>query len=90
MTDHDPVKKPAHYNHGKYEVIDVIEDWGLNDDYYLGNVIKYVARCRYKGEHLQDLEKAAWYLARAIKKIKDITPPVLIHLAPEALMLDED
>ena len=26
----DIVKKPKHYNQGKYEAIDVIEDWKLN------------------------------------------------------------
>lgn len=68
MSDHDPVHKPAHYNHGEFEVISVIEDWELG--YRLGNVIKYVARAPYKGEHLQDLEKAEWYLVREIQAVK--------------------
>lgn len=68
MTENDPVKKPAHYNFGKYEVIDVIEDWKLN--YHLGNVVKYVARAPYKGEELQDLQKALWYLKRHIKNLE--------------------
>lgn len=64
----DPVHKPAHYNFGRFEVIDVIEDWGLG--YHLGNVIKYVARAPHKGEELQDLEKAVWYLQRKIWLLK--------------------
>lgn len=64
MTDHDPVKKPRHYNAGKIEVIDFIEDQQLG--YHLGNVVKYVCRAPHKGEELQDLKKGAWYLQRKI------------------------
>ena len=64
MTDHDPVKKPKHYNAGKIEVIAFIEDQNLG--YHLGNVIKYVTRAPHKGEEIQDLHKAAWYLQRRI------------------------
>lgn len=63
-SDFDPVAKPQHYNHGKYEVIDVIEDWGLDKDYYLGNAIKYIARHKHKDSPKQDIEKAVWYLNR--------------------------
>ena len=62
------VEHPVHYNKGQYEVIDVIEDWGLgfND----GNAIKYVGRHRYKGNAIQDIEKAIWYLQRHLKNLK--------------------
>lgn len=65
----DQVHHPAHYNHGKYEPIDVIHDWGLNFD--LGNVVKYIARCDYKGNRLQDLKKARDYLDHEIKSTED-------------------
>lgn len=64
----DPVKKPAHYNFGKFETIAVIEDWGLS--YHLGNVVKYISRAPHKGEELQDLKKAQWYLERHIKNLE--------------------
>jgi archaellum component FlaC len=73
----DVVQKPAHYNNGKYEVIDVIED-SLRDipngfeAYCIGNVQKYIARYRHKNG-VEDLRKAAWYLNRAIES-KDDTP----------------
>lgn len=60
----DPVKRPAHYTHSRVEVIEAIEAWGLG--YRLGNVVKYIARHEHKGRSLEDLEKAAWYLAREI------------------------
>ena len=58
------VNHPNHYNQGKIEVIDFIEDWKLN--FSAGNVIKYVVRAPYKEEKLEDLKKAMWYLQRLI------------------------
>ena len=62
--ENNNVNHPSHYNQGCIEVIDAIEDWGLN--FSEGNVIKYVARHRHKGEPLEDLKKARWYLERLI------------------------
>lgn len=58
-TDH-----PSHYNSGKIEVIDFIEDQNLG--FNLGNTIKYIARARHKGNYIEDLKKALWYLKREI------------------------
>lgn len=63
------IKHPKHYNQGKYEPIDVIKDWKL--DFNLGNVLKYIARCEYKNNKLQDLKKAKEYLEHEIKSIED-------------------
>ena len=60
------VDHQSHYNHGTIEVIDAIEDWNLN--FCLGNAIKYIARCAYKGNKKEDLEKAIWYLKRELEK----------------------
>ena len=71
---HDSVNSPAHYMHGKKETIDVIRDCMTEDEYhgYLkGNVLKYVSRYKFKGEPLEDLEKAQWYLNRLVKEVKD-------------------
>ena len=70
--DKEMVDHPSHYNQGKIEVIDAIEDWDLN--FCEGNVIKYVARHRHKSEPLEDLEKAKWYLERLITRIKGESP----------------
>lgn len=61
----DPVNSPPHYTNGGIETIDFIEAKDLN--YRLGNVIKYVSRAEKKGEPLQDLKKALWYLQRDIE-----------------------
>lgn len=62
----DQVNSPVHYNQGKIEVIEVIEDWQLN--FNLGNAIKYIARCEHKENKEQDLKKAIWYIERELKK----------------------
>jgi len=59
------VQHPSHYNKGKIEVIDFIEDQALG--FHLGNVIKYVCRAEHKNG-IEDLEKAQWYLTRYRKK----------------------
>lgn len=48
-------------------MIDFIEDQQL--PYHLGNVIKYIARAGYKGDKLEDLKKARWYLDRYINEV---------------------
>ena len=69
----DLVNHPSHYG-GKdniYEAIKVIEAWQLG--FCLGNTIKYISRAGKKGDALQDLEKAKFYLDREINKLKDET-----------------
>lgn len=62
----DMVNHPPHYKTGGIETIDFIEAKKL--DYHLGNVVKYITRADHKGNELQDLQKARWYLDRAIEK----------------------
>ena len=71
---HDVVNHPAHYTDGGIETIDFIEAKRLG--YHLGNVVKYICRAGKKGTNmgLQDLQKARWYLDRAIEK-NEINPP---------------
>lgn len=63
----DNVNHPAHYKAGGIETIDFIEAKKL--DYHLGNVVKYITRSDLKGNKLEDLQKAQWYLNRAISKL---------------------
>jgi Protein of unknwon function (DUF3310) len=62
----DPVNHPPHYGgaDNPYEAIKVIEAWELG--FCLGNAAKYIARAGKKGDAVEDLKKAAWYLAREI------------------------
>ena len=60
----DPVNHPTHYKVGGIETIDFIEAKNLN--YNLGNAVKYITRADHKGNRVQDLEKARWYIEREI------------------------
>jgi len=64
----DLVNQPPHYTAGGIETIDFIEAKKLN--YNLGNVIKYLTRADHKGNKLEDLRKAQWYLTREINSTK--------------------
>jgi hypothetical protein len=70
-TLEDPVNHPSHYTFGKYEVIDVLEDW-CSDDPLIWQVLKYCSRYKHKGKPLEDLKKARFYLERKIKQLEKI------------------
>lgn len=67
MSGQDNINRPGHYTYGKIESIDVIEAFG----FHLGNVFKYIARHKHKGQPLEDLKKAKWYLERYIKQLEE-------------------
>lgn len=71
----DNVNHPVHYTTGAIEVIDAIEGLGLDADYLLGNVLKYIARSKHKGMEVEDLKKASWYLARKISNLEKCSSP---------------
>lgn len=73
--DNDPVNHPAHYkSRSGLESIDVIEafteDISGIEAFCIGNAIKYILRYRKKGKPVQDLEKAKWYIDKAISSIE--------------------
>ena len=69
----DSVSHPAHYAYGwsnGAEVIDLTEHLS----FCAGNVVKYVCRAGRKDpdKHVEDLEKARWYLDREIKRVQEL------------------
>jgi len=60
------VDHPPHYKShpSGVEAITITECFNFN----MGNAIKYIWRADSKGKPLEDLEKAAWYLAREISR----------------------
>lgn len=64
----DLVNEPPHYLAGDIETIDYIEAKGFG--YNLGNVCKYISRAGHKGDTIEDLKKAAWYLNREIGRLE--------------------
>ena len=69
----ESVNHPTHYGGGgkdnPYEAINVIEAWGLG--FCLGNTVKYISRAGKKGNKLEDLKKAQWYLIREIENLEN-------------------
>ncbi len=66
------INSPSHYNQGKIECIDALEASMSSIEYegYLkGSAIKYLWRCRYKNNMVEDLNKSIWYSQRLAKHI---------------------
>lgn len=66
----DVVNKPYHYtgHPSGVECIEITEHMNFN----VGNAIKYIWRAGYKGgqdKHVEDLQKAAWYINREIERV---------------------
>jgi hypothetical protein len=70
--EQDSVNHPAHYTSSNVkcpgcerdiECIDVTRSLDFN----LGNAIKYIWRAPYKGNAVEDLKKAIWYIEDYIK-----------------------
>ncbi|QBC87361.1 DUF3310 domain-containing protein [Mycobacterium avium] len=64
------VDHPPHYTQhpSGVECITITEHMGFN----LGNAVKYIWRADLKGDAIQDLEKAAWYISREIHRRRAI------------------
>lgn len=68
----DNVNHPPHYNNSpaacecgrRIECIDVTRHYPFN----IGNAIKYLWRAELKGNALEDLKKAVWYIQDEISK----------------------
>ena len=63
-----PVNHPPHYtvHPSGIECIDVT----AHMNFCLGNAVKYIWRAGLKGNPVEDLEKAKWYLDREIARLE--------------------
>ena len=63
----DPVNHPKHYtaHPSGVECIEITEHM----NFCVGNAIKYLWRSGLKGEQIEDLRKARWYIDREIARI---------------------
>lgn len=72
MTEEN-VNHPSHYNHGKLECIDIMEDvFGIDETkaFCKLNAFKYIVRAELKGNEVEDIDKALWYLNKHQELIK--------------------
>ena len=77
----DTVNHPAHYKShpSGIECIQVTEHMNFN----LGNAIKYIWRCDEKGDPLENLNKAIWYLSREVARRGSLTLVGKVVLEPK-------
>ena len=63
---HDPVNSPKHYtaHPSGVECITITEHF----NFCLGNAVKYLWRAGEKGDAMEDLRKAQWYISREIAR----------------------
>lgn len=63
----DLINHPPHYTSDAsgVECIDVAEHWPYNR----GCALKYLWRCELKGDPVENLKKARWYLDREIERL---------------------
>jgi len=72
MTKDNLVEHPSHYNQFGIECITVINEWELN--FGLASALKYVWRVDAKGNSIQDLRKAVFYLEMELEKLRSTSP----------------
>ena len=63
-----PLERPnvTHYQAGSIQPIDFINSQGMN--FNLGNAVKYITRCNFKGTKKEDLMKAIDYINFELSK----------------------
>jgi len=76
MTLYKHITKPKHYNShpSGVECIEVTRHLNFN----LGNAFKYLFRRKHKGEEIENLKKALWYLQDELAHFED-TPFVDLY-----------
>ena len=69
----DPVNHPSHYTSvvPGVECIEVAEHFS----FLRGNAIKYLWRAGVKGDAIEDLRKAVWYIEREIANLRSQPVP---------------
>lgn len=72
----DMVNHPPHYTNSEAKCFNcnfTIECIQITRhmDFNLGNALKYIWRAKHKGNELQDLEKAVWYLEDRIAQLRE-------------------
>lgn len=74
-TDDRMVSHPNHYKSGKYEVIDIIDEFTKDlkgtEAVCTANAIKYILRWKKKNG-IQDVKKAIWYLTHLVEHLEDV------------------
>ena len=68
--ENNQINSPSHYTFGGIEAIDYMKAKMSQEEFFgylKGNIIKYISRANHKGNELDDLKKAQWYLNKLIE-----------------------
>ena len=69
LPEVDLINSPPHYTQASIECIDAIAA-ALSEDefrgFVKGNALKYIWRSELKGESVENIKKAIWYLNRLV------------------------
>lgn len=68
----DMINHPPHYTATPYEPIDVIA--AIGNPFCRGNALKYLCRAGRKGDAVEDLKKARFYIERVLKTHETFFP----------------
>lgn len=75
ITEPDMVNTPPHYKQYSFEPIDIItevvKEYPPEIGFHIGTTLKYLFRGPFKGKQEEDINKASYYLARAIRELTD-------------------
>lgn len=68
----EQVHHPAHYGgpNNPHETYLCLRAWGLEKDALVWSACKYLSRAGKKGDIVEDLSKAIWYIQAKIDQIK--------------------
>jgi len=68
----DAVNHPPHYtaHPSGIECIQITEHF----NFCVGNAMKYLWRAGQKGDAIEDLKKACWYISREIERLQSHAP----------------
>ena len=86
--EYDPVEYPDHYrgHPSGVECIQITEHM----NFCLGNAMKYIWRAGQKGDLLEDLKKARWYLDREIARLESPPTAGAVDELPRAVYTDHE
>jgi hypothetical protein len=77
--NNDCANCPSANPHGSpddpYETIKVIEAWDLDQNFNLATVVSKIRTADKKGNNVQELKDARWYLDREISKLEGMPNP---------------
>ena len=84
----DPITRPKHYASHPSGIECIVVTEHMN--FCLGNAIKYLWRAGEKGDAIEDLKKARWYIDREIARLDKSKKPCLSGCRTQPQPIEKD